>query len=174
MVDWVKQNSLLGGALCLWLLALSPVGNLGKAVCYCLALGCAVESIHQSRKLIKITARNGAIAAMNLEIEQLQLALEAHTQQQALHEIYGTSGAEVEEEVRKSLEHLYNEPSGKNKVETSTSKQQLYLAIKALMLAEVPETFIIENVLKMGGRNWDKGKEFLQELLQEGETQGWG
>ncbi len=173
MVDWVKQNSLLGGALCLWLLALSPVGNLGKAVCYCLALGCATESIHQSRKLIKIASRNGAIAAMNLEIEQMQLALEAHTQQQALHEIYGTSAPEVKEEVLKSLEHLYHEPSAKNETETSTSRQQLFLAIKALIIAEVPETFIIESVLKMGGRNWDKGKQFLQALLQEGEEKGW-
>ncbi len=110
---------------------------------------------------------------MNTELEQVQLALEAHTQQQALHEYYGTSSPEVKEEVRKSLEHLYNEPPAKNEVETSTYRQQLYLAIRALIMVEVSETFIVEQVLKMGGRNWDKGKQFLQELLQEGEAQGW-
>lgn len=174
MADWVRQNCLLGGALSLWLVALSPVGNLGKAVCYFVAFGCALEAIQESSKLIKLQARQKAISAMNAEIEDLQLALETHAQQTALHEIYGTSSPEVKEEVLKQLEHLYNEPSTKQEDQTYTYRYHLFLAVSALLEVNVSETFIIESVLKMGGRNWDKGKQFLQELLEEGQAKQWG
>jgi hypothetical protein len=59
--------------------------------------------------------------------------------------------------------------------ETSTSPNDdkaFYLAVKSLMEVK-GETYVIEQVLKMGGRRWEEGKQRLQQILEEGERDGW-
>lgn len=175
---WVKSNCLLATAVAFWLAALSPLPKIGKGISYSLAITAVVQLVGESRRLMIADARRGALQAMNQELEQVEIALHTQQQEQALYEIYGaapTYTKEVKTELTKSLEHLYTEDSAEHKPETSTSTDQkiLYLAVKALLETGCNETYIIEKVLKKGGRNWDEGQNMLQELLNTGRENEW-
>lgn len=49
----------------------------------------------------------------------------------------------------------------------------MYLAVTLLRQQGVSESKIIKEVLGQEGRNFDKGKQMLQTLLQMGESEGW-
>jgi hypothetical protein len=175
---WVKTNCLLASAIAFWLAALSPLPKIGKGISYSFAITAVVQLVGESRRLMIQDARRGALQAMNQELEQVEIALHTQQQEQALYEIYGaapTYPPEVKTELTKSLEHLYREDSAEHLTPTSTSTSQksLYLAVKALMEVGCNETYIIEKVLKKGGRNWDEGYKMLQELLQSGRENEW-
>lgn len=175
---WVKTNCLLASAIAFWLAALSPLPKIGKGVSYSLALVAVVQLVSESRRVMIADARRGALQAMNQELEQVEIALHTQQQEQALYEIYGaapTYAPEVKNELTKSLEHLYTEDSAEQvtSTSTSTSEKTLYLAVKALMEVGCNETYIIEKVLKKGGRSWDGGHKALQELLQRGRDNEW-
>lgn len=178
MVTWVKTNTLLGVAVVAWLVALAPAGKIGKGVAHIVAIATSIESVRYSRKLVLQEARHAAIAVMNQELEQVDLALQEHSQERALEEMYGvtpTYTQSVREEIEKSLEHLVQEPSVSHPVETSTStsRKNLYIAIVTLLEVGKSETFIVEKILKQGGRDFEKGMKLLHELLQEGKQNEW-
>lgn len=168
---WLRTNSLLAATSAFWLVALSPIPPIGKAVSYSLAMFSGVQLIQETRRLIRQDATRIALDVMNQDLEQLQIALHTHAQEIALTESYSP---EVKQELTTALEHLYNEPSADESAETSasTSDKSYYLAIKSLLEIR-GETFVIEEVLKLGGRNWGKGKEILQQILEEGDRNGW-
>lgn len=122
--------------------------------------------------------RRTALKVTNDHLEDVEIALHTQQQAEALYEIYGatpTYPPEVRDELTKSLEHLYREESADYTDETSTStsqKKSLYLAVKSLLEAR-GETYVIENVLRLGGGQWSKGKARLYEILEEGERNGW-
>ncbi|MEH2379181.1 MAG: hypothetical protein V7K27_09895 [Nostoc sp.] len=175
---WLKTNCLLAGVTAFWLSALSPLPQIGKGISYSLALVAAVQLIQESRRLIVQDARRSALAAMNQELEQTEFALHTQQQEQALYEVYGaapTYPEEVEQELKTSLEHLYKEPSADYTGETSASTSDdkaFYLAVRGLLEAR-GETYVIEQILKMGGRRWEEGKRRLQQILDEGNRNGW-
>jgi hypothetical protein len=179
MVDrWLKTNCLLASAIAFWLAALSPLPKIGKGISYSLAMVAVVQLVQESRRVMISDARRGALQAMNQELEQVEIALHTQQQEQALYEIYGATATytpEVKDELTKSLEHLYTEDSAENKSQTSasTSQKMVYLAVKALLESGCSETYIIEKILKKGGRNWDEGNKLLQELLQLGKQNEW-
>ena len=177
----MKTNCLLAGTITAWLVALAPAPKLAKAVAYCVSLTAGYQLVSESKKLIIEEARQSAFMIMNQELEQLEIALHTSNQEQNLYRAYGavednpTYPAEVREELNKSLEHLYSEPSAEREDETSPStsqKKSLYLAVKSLLEAK-GETYVIENVLRLGGGQWAKGKQRLAEILEEGEKNGW-
>ncbi len=175
---WVKANCLLASAIAFWLAALSPLPKIGKGISYSFAITAVVQLVGESRRLMIQDARRGALQAMNQELEQVEIALHTQQQEQALYEIYGaapTYAPEVKTELTKSLEHLYREDSAEHitRTSTSTSQKSLYLAVKALMEVGCNETYIIEKILKKGGRNWDEGYKMLQDLLQSGRENEW-
>ncbi len=175
---WVKANCLQACAIAFWLAALSPLPKIGKGISYSLAITAVVQLVQESRRLMVADARRGALQAMNQELEQVEIALHTQQQEQALYEVYGatpTYTPEVKEELTKSLEHLYREENALDASATSTSTNQknLYLAVKALLEVGCNETYIIEKILKKGGRNWDEGHKLLQELLQLGRENEW-
>ncbi|MHC5849126.1 hypothetical protein [Nostoc sp.] len=175
---WLKTNCLLASAAAFWLTALSPVPAIAKGVGYGLALVAAVQLIQESQRLIVQDARRAALAAMNQELEQTEFALHTQQQEQALYEVYGdtpTYPPEVDRELKTSLEHLYKEPSADRSGETSTSTSQekaFYLAIKSLLEVK-GKTHVIEEILKMGGRQWEEAERLLQQILEEGQRNGW-
>ncbi len=175
---WVKTNCLFASATAFWLTALSPVGEIGKGISYGLALVASVQLVQESRRLTVQDARQAALRAMNQELEQVEIALHTQQQEQALYEVYGTAATyppEVREELTQSLEHLYTEPSADHPSETSPSTsitRGFYLAVKSLLEVK-GETYVIEKVLRLGGGQWAKGKEQLQQILEEGESNGW-
>lgn len=175
---WLKTNCLLASTAALWLVALSPLPRIGKGIGYGLALVASVQLVGESRRLMVQDARRAALAVMNEDLENLEIALHTVQQEQALYEMYGaapTYPPEVKEELKISLEHLYKEPSAERDHETSTSTSQrksLYLAVKSLLETK-GETYVIESVLRLGGGQWAKGKQRLQQILEEGEQNGW-
>ncbi|WP_445629071.1 hypothetical protein [Nostoc sp. DSM 114167] len=175
---WLKTNCLLASATAFWLTALSPVPAIAKGISYSLALVASVQLVQESRRLIVQDARRAALAAMNQELEQTEFALHTQQQEQALYEVYGdapTYPKEVKEELTTSLEHLYKEPSAdrSHELQTSTSvTKDFYLAVKSLLEVK-GETHVIEDVLRLGGGQWQKGKQRLQQILEEGQRNGW-
>jgi hypothetical protein len=169
MATWIKCNVTTSAAITLWLLALSPIGHIGKGIAHILALATAVQAVKESQLLVIAGVRQQAITAMNRELESVDLALQEYSQEQALREVYGLT-PKVRQEINQSLEHLYGESS--QEISSFPSKE-VYLAVREAREAGKSKTFIIENVLRMGGRDWTKGEEFLQQLLEEGEKNGW-
>ncbi|MEH2001088.1 MAG: hypothetical protein V7L00_20455 [Nostoc sp.] len=175
---WLKTNCLLASATAFWLSALSPLPQIGKGISYSLALVASVQLVGESRRLIAQDARRAALSAMNEELEQVEIGLHTQQQEQALYEIYGATATyppEVDRELKTSLEHLYKEPSADTTGETSAStsdNKAFYLAVIGLLEVK-GETYVIEQILKMGGRRWEEGKRRLQQILQEGERNGW-
>lgn len=169
---WVKTNSLIASTAALWLVALSPVPNWAKGISYSLALVSGVQLVQESKRLIMQSARTLALEAINQDLEQLELALHTHNQEEALAEAYAP---EVKQELERSLEHLYSEPSASHpsELQTSTSERKaLYLALKSLLEVK-SKTYVLEQVLKLRGGHWDKGEAMLQEILDEGDRNGW-
>ncbi|MBD2438273.1 hypothetical protein [Nostoc sp. FACHB-110] len=172
---WLKVNCLLAGTFAFWLSALSPLPKIAKGICYSFALVASVQLVQESRRLMVQDVRRIALGVMNQELEDVEIALHTSQQEQALYEIYGTYPPEVKDELVKSLDHLYREESAEREDETSAStsqKKSLYLAVKSLLEAR-GETYVIENVLRLGGGQWAKGKQRLAEILEEGEANGW-
>lgn len=175
---WLKSNCLLASTVAFWLAALSPLPQIGKGISYSLVLVASVQLVTESRQLIRQDARRAALTAMNQELEQVEIGLHTQQQEEALYEIYGaapTYPPEVKEELKTSLEHLYKEPSADRTKETSTSTSQekaFYLAIKSLLEVK-GKTHVIEEILKMGGRQWDEAERLLQQILEEGQRNGW-
>lgn len=175
---WLKTNCLLASTIAFWLAALSPLPQIGKGVGYGLALVASVQLVQESRRLIAQDARRAALFAMNQELEQVEIGLHTQQQEEALYEIYGaapTYPPEVKEELATSLEHLYKEPSADRTQETSTSTSDdkaFYLAVIGLLEVK-GETYVIEQILKMGGRRWEEGKRRLQQILQQGQQNEW-
>jgi hypothetical protein len=176
---WLKANCLLASATAFWLAALSPVPAIAKGISYSLALVAAVQLVTESEQLMIRSARRTVLAAMNQELEDVEIALHTQQQEEALHEIYRTSPAtyptEVEQELKISLEHLYKEPSADRvaELQTSTSeKKALYLAVKSLIEVK-GKTYVLEKVLCLSGGQWEKGEQVLQQILEEGQKNGW-
>jgi hypothetical protein len=175
---WLKVNCLLASTTAFWLAALSPLPQIGKGISYTLALVAAVQLVSESRQLIRQDARRAALSAMNQELEQVEIGLHTQQQEEALYEVYcaaPTYPPEVDQELKTSLEHLYKEPSADRTEETSTStsqKKAFYLAIKSLLEVK-GKTHVIEEILKMGGRQWDEAERLLQQILEEGQSNGW-
>lgn len=176
---WLKTNCLIASAAAFWLTALSPVPPIAKGISYSLALVASVQLVQESKRLMIQDARRIILAAMNQELEDVEIALHTKQQQDALYEIYGDSSAtyppEVKQELTTSLEHLYKEPSADRFGQTSTSTNDdkaFCLALKGLLEVK-GETYVIEQVLKMGGRRWEEGKRRLQQILDEGQQNEW-
>ena len=174
---WMKANCLLASTAAFWLAALSPLPAIGKGISYSLALVAAVQLVQESQSLMIQDARRSALNAMNQELEQLEIALHTQQQEEALYEVYSppTYPEEVVREVKTGLEHLYREPSAEpvDELTASTSrKKAFYLAIKSLLEVK-NKTFVIEQILRRGGRSWDESEQYLQEILEEGQRNGW-
>lgn len=169
---------MLSSTAVLWLLGVSPIGNIGKGFCLVLSVGCAVESIQESERLIKSDAEDAAVRAMAEELETLELSLATDRQERDLKRSYLPElfAPEIREELEKQLEANYK---ASDEVKTSglqtsdDSQKPLYLAVKGLLESGKSPTFVIETVLRLGGAKWEQGKAALETLLKLGEEKGW-
>jgi len=176
---WTRSQIFLGCAIGFWLIALAPVGKLGKGVFLSLGLCSAIQLVRTSKPLILQEAIANAEAVMQKEITKTELALRTAQAEEELQRLYTnepTYPVEVVEELREALEHLYTEDAAPRNEKLSTNvsadltemrwlrppQASLYLAVQALFTVGKSETFIIEEVLKMGGKRWAEGKEMLR------------
>jgi hypothetical protein len=174
---WLRVNCLAASTGAFWLAAFAPVPPIGKGIFYSLSMVAGVQLIQESQRMLIDDARRAALSAMNRELEQVEIALHTQQQEQALYEVYGatTYPAEVKEELQQSLEHLYKEPSADHpgELQASTSqKKALFLAVKSLLEMK-GKTYVLQDVLRLSGGNWAKGEQMLQQILDEGEQNGW-
>ncbi|PAX52056.1 hypothetical protein [Brunnivagina elsteri] len=180
--NWHKAYMYAGCALGMWLAASAPIGKVGKGASLSLSLLHGVALVRTSRKLIEEEAATIARAAMNKELRNTEMVLETEQIESELARVYATetsseagSTPEIIDELRESLEALWLTvaESSSSEVPGSGNRKSLYLAVVNLLKTGKTETFVIKEVLQQQGRSYQSGKDFLQELLQEGKENEW-
>lgn len=172
----LKMLVLSASAVALWL---TPLVALDKRVTWhkaaqglslCAGITCAIKAGNIARKL-----------AIELEIEEIkeraikadiidEIGTSAYVsqsqRQQEAELILASPGADVEAQ-RKALEAVYDEDLQDNACTTDNPDYLVWLEVcKAKQSGKSP-TWIIENILKMGGRKFVDGKVRLESLLQQ-------
>ena len=179
----LKTFVLSGSAVILWL---TPLVALDKKVSWHkaiqgLSLGgavaCAIGAGNIARKLAEENEiEEWKTRAIKADVAD-EIAVSAYVSQQSRQQeaelILKAPGADVEE-ARKTLEALYSEDlqeAPSQKVELLESEKSLYLEVQKAKAEGKSPTWIVENVLKMGGRKFSEGKVKLQELLSKFEKE---
>lgn len=179
----LKMWVLSGAALTLWL---APLVGLNKQINWhkslqglslITAVACAVGAGNIARELsdrdeIEVMKARAIKADIHDEIAT-EVYVSQKKRQQEAEEVLATPGVDVEE-VREALEAIYSEglqkvPSQKD--EFSESDKSLYLEVRKAQEANKSTTWIVENILKMGGRKFSEGKVKLQNLLNQVEEE---
>jgi hypothetical protein len=141
------------------------------------AIACAVTAGNIARE----QAEQDEIEAMKAKAVKADVIDEISTsvyvsqqqRQQEAEAILASPVADVEE-ARQALEAIYSgdlQESLIKKVELSESDKSLYLEVRKAQEANKSTTWIVENVLKMGGRKFAEGKQKLQSLLNQFEEE---
>jgi hypothetical protein len=177
----LKLIVLSSASLTLWLV---PLVGLDKKVGWhkgiqgaslCAAVACAVTAGNIARKQSdqeEIEAiKTRAITADVIDEISTSVYISQQQRQQEAELILTSPGLDVEES-RKALEAIYS-----NDLQDSTSPDKhpdypMYLEVCKSREAGKSTTWIVENILKMGGRKFSDGKVKLQTLLNQFEEQG--
>jgi hypothetical protein len=179
----LKLIVLSGSAIALWL---TPLVALDKKVGWhksvqglslAAAVACAVGGGNIARRLaeeneIEELKTRAVKADVVDEISTSVYVSQAQRQQEA-EAILASPGVDVEE-ARQALEAIYSadlQEAPSQKAELSESDKSLYLEVQKALEAKKSHTWVIENVLKMGGRKFSEGKLKLQSLLSQFEKE---
>jgi hypothetical protein len=177
----LKLFVLSASSVVLWLAPLTALDkklDIHKAlqgVSLTAAIACAVTAGNIARELseqgeIELIKKRAITADVVDEISTSAYISQQQRQQEA--ELILTSPGVDVEESRKVLEAIYN-----NDLQDYTSVSEhpdypLYLEVCKSREAGKSTTWIVENILKMGGRKFSDGKVKLQTLLNQFEEQG--
>jgi len=177
----LKMFVLSGAAVALWLVPLSTLDKrIGwhksmQGVTLCAAIACAVSAGNIARELSEqgeIEAiKKRAITADVVDEISTSAYISQQQRQQEAELILTSPGLDVEES-RKALEAIYN-----NDLQDSASPNEhpdypIYVEVCKSREAGKSTTWIVENILKMGGRKFSDGKVKLQTLLNQFEEEG--
>ena len=177
----LKLFVLSASSVALWLVPLNMLDkklDIHKAVqgvSLCAAIACAVSAGNIARELSEqgeIEAiKERAITADVIDEISTSAYISQQQRQQEAELILTSLGVDVEES-RKVLEAIYN-----NDLQDSASPNQhpdypIYLSVCKSREAGKSTTWIVENILKMGGRKFSEGKMKLQTLLNQFEKEG--
>jgi hypothetical protein len=176
----LKLFALSASSVLLWIVPLASLDktlNIHKAlqgVSLGAAIACAVTAGNIARKQAEqdeIEAMKARAVKADVEDEiATEVYVSQKQRQQEAELILASPGDEVEAN-RQALEAIYSERLQNN---TSTSEHPdypIYLEICKSREAGKSITWIVENVLKMGGRKFSHGKEKLQALLNQFEKE---
>ena len=177
----LKMFVLSGAAMALWLV---PLTTLDKRVGWhksmqgltlCAAIACAVSAGNLARKQAEQNEieeiKKRAITADVVDEISTSAYISQQQRQQEAELILASPGVDVEES-RKVLEAIYS-----NDLQDYTSASDhpdypMYLEVCKSREAGKSTTWIVENILKMGGRKFSDGKVKLQTLLNQFEEEG--
>ena len=177
----LKMFVLSGAAMALWLV---PLTTLDKRVGWhksmqgltlCAAIACAVSAGNLARKQAEQNEieeiKKRAITADVVDEISTSAYISQQQRQQEAELILASPGVDVEES-RKVLEAIYS-----NDLQDYTSASDhpdypMYLSVCKSREAGKSTTWIVENILKMGGRKFSEGKVKLQALLNQFEEEG--
>jgi hypothetical protein len=176
----LKLFVLSASSVMLWLApaALDKTLDIHKAlqgVSLTAAIACAVTAGNIARKLSEqgeIEAiKERAITADVIDEISTSAYISQQQRQQEAELILTSPGVDVEAS-RKVLEAIYS-----NDLQDSTSPNEhpdypIYLSVCKSREAGKSTTWIVENILKMGGRKFSDGKVKLQSLLNQFEEEG--
>jgi len=179
----LKLIVLSGTVIALWL---TPLVALDKKVGWhksiqglslAAAVACAVGAGNTARRLaeeaeIEELKTRAVKADVVDEISTSVYVSQAQRQQEA-EAILASPGVDVES-AREALEAIYSadlQEAPSQKAELSESDKSLYLEVQKALEAKKSTTWIVENILKMGGRKFSKGKVKLQSLLSQFESE---
>jgi len=172
----LKLFVLSASSVVLWLVPLAALDkklDIHKAlqgVSLCAAIACGVSAGNIARKLadeaeideLKTRAINADIAdeiATEVYVSQKQRQQEAEL-------ILTSPGLDVEES-RKALEAIYSSDLQDTASPSEHPDYPIYLEVCKSREAGKSPTWIVENILKMGGRKFSEGKAKLQDLLNQ-------
>jgi hypothetical protein len=150
------------------------------------SLSCGVSAIVCGNQLHKINPLVKAIetAERNDFLEQLavsqyqqqqhwqQMAL-APTQLQPLSQQVQPESSEASSETSSTTSTNELPTSQNSEVNGSEHFRSLYKSVSLLKEQGLSDTKLVEEVLGMGGRKFNEGKQMLDALLQLGQQQGW-
>jgi hypothetical protein len=177
----LKMFVLSGAAVALWLVPLTALDKrIGwhksmQGVTLCAAIACAVSAGNLAREQAELEEieliKKRAITADVVDEISTSAYISQQQRQQEAELILTSPGVDVEES-RKALEAIYS-----NDLQNSTSPNEhpdypIYLSVCKSREAGKSTTWIVENILKMGGRKFSDGKVKLQTLLNQFEEQG--
>jgi hypothetical protein len=177
----LKLFVLSASSVALWLVPLNMLDkklDIHKAlqgVSLTAAIACAVSAGNLARELseqgeIEVIKKRAITADVVDEISTSAYISQQQRQQEA--ELILTSPGVDVEESRKALEAIYS-----NGLQDYTSASEhpdypIYLEVCKSREAGKSTTWIVENILKMGGRKFSDGKVKLQALLNQFEEEG--
>jgi len=175
-VTALKMWILSGSAIALWLAPLTALDkkvgwhksiqglSLGAAVACAVSAGNIARRLAEDAEIEEIKTR--AIKADVVDEISTSVYVSQAQRQQEAEAILASPGVDVEE-TRKVLEAIYS-----NDLQDYTSASEhpdypIYLEVCKSREAGKSTTWIVENILKMGGRKFSDGKVKLQILLNQ-------
>ncbi|MEG4076414.1 hypothetical protein QUA30_27815 [Microcoleus sp. Pol14C2] len=172
----LKLFVLSASSVVLWL---TPLATLDKTldthkavqgVSLCAAIACAVSAGNIARKLSEqgeIEAiKERAITADVIDEISTSAYVSQQQRQQEAELILTSPGVDVEAS-RQALEAIYSSDLQETVSASDSPDYPIYLEVCKSMEAGKSVTWIVENVLKMGGRKFSEGKVKLQNLLNQ-------
>jgi len=177
----LKMFVLSGAAVALWLVPLTALDKrIGwhksmQGVTLCAAIACAVSAGNLAREQaelgeIELIKKRAITADVVDEISTSAYISQQQRQQEA--ELILTSPSVDVEESRKVLEAIYSSDLQDSASPNEHPDYPIYLEVCKSREAGKSTTWIVENILKMGGRKFSDGKVKLQTLLNQFEEEG--
>jgi hypothetical protein len=172
----LKLFVLSASSVVLWLVPLAALDkklDTHKAlqgVSLCAAIACAASAGNIARKLserCEIEAiKERAITADVIDEISTSAYISQQQRQQEAELILTNPGVDVEAS-RQALEAIYSSDLHDSTSASEHPDYPVYLEVRNSMEAGKSVTWIVENVLKMGGRKFSEGKAKLQDLLNQ-------
>lgn len=172
----LKLFVLSASSVVLWLVPLAALDkklDTHKAlqgVSLCAAIACAVSAGNIARKLSEQgeidELKNRAIKADVEDEISTSVYISQQQRQQEAELILTSPGVDVEAS-RKALEAIYSSDLQDTASASEHPDYPIYLEVCKSMEAGKSVTWIVENILKMGGRKFSEGKAKLQDLLNQ-------
>jgi len=172
----LKMFVLSASAVALWLAPLSALDKkVGwhkavQGVSLCAGIACAIKAGRIAYKLsedaeIEVVKERAITADVVDEIATSAYVSQQQRQQEA-ELMLASPGLDVEAG-RKSLEAMYDNDLQDSVSASDNSDYLVYLEVCKSMEAGKSNTWIVENIFKMGGRKFADGKAKLETLLQQ-------
>ncbi|MEG5038894.1 MULTISPECIES: hypothetical protein [unclassified Microcoleus] len=172
----LKLFVLSASSVVLWLVPLAALDKTldthkaVQGVSLCSAIACAVSAGNIARKLSEqgeIEAiKERAITADVIDEISTSAYVSQQQRQQEAELILTSPGVDVEAS-RQALEAIYSSDLQETASASDSPDYPIYLEVCKSMEAGKSVTWIVENVLKMGGRKFSEGKVKLQNLLDQ-------
>lgn len=170
----IKLFVLSASSVVLWLTPLAVLDkklDIHKAlqgVSLCAAIACAVSAGNSARELsqegeIELIKERAIKADIEDEISTSVYVSQQQRQQEA--ELILASNDSDLEASRKALQAIYDSDLPDSTSPSEHPDYPVYLEVRKSMEAGKSTTWIVENILKMGGRKFSEGKVKLQDIL---------